>query len=197
VSATSPDPTIWLDQHGDYLFRFALVRLRDEALAEDAVQETLLAALKGADGFSGRSSERTWLVGILKHKLIDHFRRSSRELAVGIAADEGSEHEEFYMSGGEWPDHWEPAFSPAGWRLTPESALERAEFWELFESCLGNLSDRLAQAFTLREVDGMSCDEICDVLNVSTSNLWVMLHRARLQLRRCVGVGWFGEGAAQ
>jgi RNA polymerase sigma-70 factor (ECF subfamily) len=188
------DPTLWLDQHGDYLFRYAMLRLRDEAKAEDLVQETLLAALKGSESFAGRSSERTWLVGILKHKLIDHFRSTSRETPVSDFAADELTHDEFFRSAGEWKEHWEVAYAPAGWEMTPETAYEQTEFWLVFDGCLSSLSERIARAFTLREVDGHTSEEICEILQVSTNNLWVMLHRARLHLRRCIGMNWFREG---
>src|SRR5688500_10622854 len=90
----SPDPERWLDDHGDYLFKYAVFRLRDDIVAEDAVQETFLAALKAYENFEGRGSERTWLVGILKHKIIDHFRRVGREAPIGEEPDEGPEQRE-------------------------------------------------------------------------------------------------------
>jgi RNA polymerase sigma-70 factor (ECF subfamily) len=194
---SAPDPSGWLDRHGDYLFRYALTRLRDEAQAEDLVQETLLAALRGREAFAGRSSERTWLVGILKHKLIDHFRRGARETPAGDLLADVPAHDEFFRDSGEWAGHWEAAFAPGSWELTPATALERAEFWEVLDGCLGALSERAARAFMLRELDGCPSEEICEVLGVSRSNLWVLLHRARLQLRRCVGAGWFREGVEQ
>jgi len=186
-----PDPTSWLDEHGDYLFRYALIRLRDPSHAEDAVQETLLAALKGYESFTGRSSERTWLVGILKHKLIDFFRKSSREVtsldddASAISGDE------YFRDSGEWIEHWKPELAPVEWKRTPEASLQESEFWEVFDDCIRPLPDRAAQVFTLREIDGMTTDEICEALGISTSNLWVLLHRARLKLRRCIEVNWF------
>src|SRR5712691_3414975 len=96
------DPGRWLGDHGDYLFKYASFRLRDDTAAEDAVQETFLAALKAYEKFEGRGSERTWLVGILKHKIIDHFRRITREAPIGQGEDEGPEHSEFFRETGEW-----------------------------------------------------------------------------------------------
>lgn len=192
----SPDPSAWVDEHGDYLFKYAVFRLRDRALAEDIVQETLLAALQAYGSFMGRGSERTWLVGILKHKVIDHFRRASRETALDMSEGQSLEHEEFFRRTGEWRDHWEPEHAPVEWRATPEGLLEQSEFWEVFMRCLTPLPARTADAFTLREVEGLTSEEICEVLGVSTNNLWVMLHRARMQLRHCLEVNWFRrEGA--
>src|ERR1051325_3647445 len=102
----SPDPGRWLDDHGDYLFKYACFRLRDDTAAEDAVQETFLAALKAYERFEGRGSERTWMVGILKHKIMDHFRKLDREAPIGEGSDEGPEHNEFFERSDEWQGHW-------------------------------------------------------------------------------------------
>ena len=190
-AANPPDPEPWLERHGDYLYGYAMVRVRDAAVAEDLVQETLLAALQGFASFDGRSSERTWLIGILKHKLIDHFRRSSREPASSTVPDDVFEHTEYFRDSGEWLGHWKPTEAPVEWTNTPATDLERSEFWAVLETCLAPLPRRIASAFTLREVDGMTTDEICDVLGITTNNLWVMLHRARAHLRGCIERKWF------
>ena len=186
-----PNPAVWLDEHGDYLFKYALFRLRDETAAEDVVQETFLAAFKAYEKFEGRGSERTWLVGILKHKIIDHFRRASREAPLGEDADEASEHREFFGRADEWKGHWSNDYAPTDWHATPAELIERSEFWKVFNDCLGPLPKRTATAFTLREVDGHGSDEICEMLGIKVNNLWVMLHRARLHLRNCLEVKWF------
>ena len=190
----SPDAENWLDQHGDYLFSYAVLRLRDHTAAEDAVQETLLAALKAYEKFERRSSERTWLVGILKHKIIDHLRKSEREPTTTPAVDEELEHEEFFQRTGKWTGHWNAANAPQDWQVTPAQLLERRELWDVFNNCLSPLPQRVARAFTLREVDGLNSEEICDILNIKVNNLWVMLHRARLHLRNCLEMSWFKQG---
>jgi RNA polymerase sigma-70 factor (ECF subfamily) len=187
----SPDAGAWLDQHGDYLFRYAQFRLRDTSAAEDAVQETFLAALKAYERFQGRGSERTWLVGILKHKITDYFRRITREAPIGEGADDGSEHNEFFERKDEWTGHWNNDYAPSDWHATPAQLVERSDFWRVFSDCLSPLPQRTASAFTLREVDGLTSEEICEMLSITVNNLWVMLHRARLQLRNCLEVKWF------
>ena len=187
----SPDAGVWLDQHGDYLFKYAIFRLRDSSAAEDVVQETFLAALKGYEKFEGRGSERTWLVGILKHKITDHFRRISREAPLGQEEDEGPEHKEFFRDSGEWTGHWAVDHAPTDWHATPSELVERQDFWAVFSDCLSPLPKRTASAFTLREVDGRTSEEICDMLGITVNNLWVMLHRARLHLRNCLELNWF------
>lgn len=185
----SPDPGKWLDDHGDYLYRYAVFRLRDDTAAEDAVQETFLAALKAYDKFEGRGSERTWLVGILKHKIIDHFRKSEREVVV----DDEPEHLEFFQATGRWAGHWNDNHAPRDWGIRPDELIERVDFWNVFNDCLSPLPRRIASAFTLREVDGLKSEEICTILNIKVNNLWVMLHRARLHLRNCLEMNWFRD----
>ncbi|MGH9907191.1 MAG: sigma-70 family RNA polymerase sigma factor [Pyrinomonadaceae bacterium] len=187
----SPDPGRWLDDHGDYLFKYAVFRLRDDTAAEDAVQETFLAALKAYEKFEGRGSERTWLVGILKHKVVDHFRRAVREAPLGEEVDEGNDHREFFERADEWQGHWNNHYAPTDWHATPAELLERSDFWKVFTDCLSPLPQRTADAFTLREVDGHTSEEICEILSISVNNLWVMLHRAQLQLRNCLEMNWF------
>lgn len=187
----SPDPGRWLDDHGNYLFKYAVFRLRDDVVAEDAVQETFLAALKAYEKFEGRGSERTWLVGILKHKIVDHFRRVSRETPIGESAEEAPDHHEFFERIDEWKGHWNNDYAPTDWHATPAELIERSDFWNVFSDCLSPLPQRTASAFTLREVDGLTSEEICEMLSITVNNLWVMLHRARLHLRNCLEVNWF------
>lgn len=178
------DPTDWVDRYGDYLFRFAMLRLRDRSAAEDVVQETFLAALAGGGSFSGGSSESTWLVGILKHKIADHFRRRSREAPLPGAEPPGND--PFDARG-----HWNAG--PSDWGGDPEDLLRQKSFFDRFLECLSGLSRNQADAFTLREIEGADTGEICKVLNISETNLWVMLHRARTHLRRCLEARWFEE----
>ena len=190
-----PDAGLWLNQHGDYLYKYAVFRLRDPTAAEDVVQETFLAALKAYANFEGRGSERTWLVGILKHKITDQFRRLSREAPIGEGADEGPEHNEFFERPDQWSGHWSNDYAPTEWHATPAQLVENGDFWRVFSDCLAPLPARTASAFTLREVDGLSSEEICELLSITVNNLWVMLHRARLHLRNCLERTWFTRDA--
>lgn len=187
----SSDVSVWLELHGDYLFKYAVFRLRDTSAAEDAVQETFLAALKAHEKFEGRGSERTWLVGILKHKVTDHFRRMTRETPLEPDESDGPEHAEFFTRTDGWDNHWNNEYAPFDWHATPAQLLERGDFWRVFSDCLSPLPQRTASAFTLREVDGLTSEEICEALGVTVNNLWVMLHRARLHLRNCLERNWF------
>jgi RNA polymerase sigma-70 factor (ECF subfamily) len=173
------------------LFRYALGRLRDVSLAEDMVQETFLAALKNQDNFEGRSSERSWLISILKHKLVDHYRRSAREEPVGDIEFFAREEQEAFVELGWSPGSWRPGCGPLEWSSDAASNLDREAFWNVFWTCLEGLPDRVAAVFTLREMDELTSEEICDQLGISPGNLFVMLHRARMALRRCLESSWF------
>lgn len=179
------DPEQWVTEHGDYLYRYAMSKLREDAAAQDAVQETFVAALKGAERFSGRSTERTWLIGILKHKIVDYIRKASRERPYEDTMLENASLDDFFDAKG----HWKVGIEE--WKVNPRKAVEQAEFWSVFESCMEKLQDRHGQAFRLRELDGLTADEICKTLNVSPTNLWVMLHRARTKLKACLTANWF------
>lgn len=186
------DPERWVEEHGDYLFRYALGRLRDPAKAEDAVQDTFLAALKGGKQFQGRSAEKSWLVGILKHKILDHFRKAGRETSftdLNFYADEEADR---FVSDGPFKGGWIHELGPLEWPDAGAS-LDREVFWQTFRDCAGKLPEKVAVVFTLREVDGVESREICSALNISENNLWVMLHRARMALRRCLETNWFGR----
>ena len=186
------DPERWVELHGDYLYKFALLRLRDAAKAEDAVQETFLAALKGGKTFAGRSAEKSWLVGILKNKIYDHFRKASRETSftdLDFYADEDGDR---FVADGLGKGGWIHELGPQDW---PEAGmnLDNEAFWKAYRDCAGKLPRNMATVFNLREVDGVESKEICALLNISENNLWVMLHRARMALRRCLETNWFAK----
>lgn len=183
------DPDRWLDQHGDALYRYALVRLRDPDQAAELVQETFLEAYRSRGAFTGMSSERTWLVGILRHRVIDHIRRLRRRRErQGDDATTFEDVERRYFGGrGTWRTR------PAPWGDRPEDALERREFWDVLRDCLSRLPPSLAGAFYLRELDGLGSDEICLAVGITPANLWARLHRARLLLRDCLERHWFCE----
>jgi RNA polymerase sigma-70 factor (ECF subfamily) len=182
------DPARWLESHGDYLYRYALVRVRDVEVAEDLLQETLLAAVGGYRSHAGRSSERTWLVGILKHKVIDYFRRIARNAEFQLLP-EGDDDE--FEESGPWRGHWREDRAPISWRGYAGQALESREFWETFEGCLARLPRQMSIAFTLREIDGLTSPEICEILSITPNNLWVLLHRGRSKLRQLLEIEWF------
>ena len=188
--AREPGPPIsreeaasWLDEHGDALYRYARARVGRRELAEDLVQDTFVAALQSWSRYEGTSTVQTWLLSILKHKIVDHYRRAA---AAGPAVTDGPDpiRDEFFGPDGLWR---RPL---ASWR-TPEKALEEREFWEVFDGCLGRLPRRLASVFLLRELEGLDTEELTRRLELSEGNVRVRLHRARLLLRECLERRWF------
>ena len=190
AAAGLSDPSQWVDLYGDYLFRCAMIRMGEASKAEDAVQETFLAALKSGKSFAGRSAEKSWLVGILKNKISDYYRKASRETSFTdlefYADEEGSR----FVPDGPCKDAWLHDCTPQEWSR-PGASLDRETFWQTFRACSSKLPKNVATVFNLREVDGIESKEICAMLNISESNLWVMLHRARMALRRCMEINWF------
>lgn len=190
--ATLSDPERWVDEYGDYLFKFALIRLRDPQKAEDAVQETFLAALKGGQHFAGRSAEKSWLTGILKNKIYDHFRKAGRETPFTDLEFYHDEESDRFVADGLGKGGWIHELGPQEWSNAGES-LDKELFWQTYRDCAGKLPKNVAAVFNLRELDGIASPEICEMLHISESNLWVMLHRARMALRRCLETNWFAK----
>jgi RNA polymerase sigma-70 factor (ECF subfamily) len=177
------------------LLRFARLQLRDAGAAEDAVQETLLAALAGSQSFQSRSSYKTWLISILRNKIVDIIRHQSREVsATSLASDE--EGDEALAETLFEPDgHWRQQARPGRW-ADPEASFEQQQFWRVFEACLDHLPAKTARVFMMREILGLETAEICKETGISTSNCWVVLHRARLSLRTCLETSWFAGAPA-
>ena len=181
-----------LESHRTALFRFAVAQLRDSTHAEDCVQETLSAAIQNAGRFAGESSVRTWLIGILKHKILDHFRRVSRERIVTLS-DEDSSFDEF---DGLFKEDGHFIEEPAAW-ANPEHALSERQFFEVLEACMDRLPKNTALVFRMREVMGVEVDEICRELSITSNNCWVLIYRARMSLRKCLERRWFTGKAAE
>lgn len=172
-----------MDRHGDALYRYASMRLRDPEVAAELVQETFLQAYRGREAYSGRASERTWLVSILRHKLIDHQRRAGREEPTDPAA---LGDERIFDKAGRWLS------MPGRWGANPSAEMERREFWSCFETCLSRLPSNVADAFLLRELEDCGANDVCNVLQITPANLHTRLYRARMLLRDCLGHRWFG-----
>ena len=192
-SRRTHDPVSWVDTYGDFLYRFALSRIKDPSVSEDLVQETFLAALKSQENFQGRSSTRTWLIAILKHKIVDHIRKRVREQAsdkveaLSDAAAQGVIDSDF-KANGQWHHR------PSRWLVNPMKVYEQKEFMDVLYSCLAALPQRQADTFMMREIDGFSTEEICKALNITATNSWVLLYRARMLLRRCIEHKWLDAG---
>ena len=169
-----------------YLLRYATLQLRDSSAAEDAVQDALLAALSAEASFAGRSNLRTWLTGILQHKVVDAIRRQSRDRPAVDPAQDGDDGEldALFDQRGHWQD------APDAWQQ-PEGSLQQKQFLAALEACLRDLPERTARAFMMREHLGLETSEICKELGITATHCWVMLHRARMALRLCLEMNWF------
>ena len=183
----TPPSALEIERERPYLLRFASLQLRDQDAAEDAVQETLLAALAARERFAGNSSVRTWLTGILKHKVVDHVRKQAREQPLTSDSDESEAEaiDSMFLAVGHWRE------PPRDWG-DPDKALQNKAFIEAFEQCAKNLPDKTARVFMMREVLEEDTDTICKELKITSTNCWVMLHRARMSLRECLQTKWFG-----
>jgi len=173
------------------MLKFARIQLRDDSLAEDAVQETFSAALNGLTDFENRAKLKTWVFGILKNKIKDAIREQIRSRRAEVAVDEISEdtYDELFNEKGCWQEDTRPT----DWS-NPESSFSSQQFWEIFEICLTRLPESTARIFIMRELSGLETGEICKELHISASNCWVMLHRARMGLRLCLEDKWFNHG---
>ena len=180
-------PEKWVDRYGDALFRYVVSRMRDAELAEELVQQTLLAALANQSQFTGIGSEKGWLMSILKRKMIDHLRSQNRSQTLHSDEESGDPLDQFFDRHGRWRQRVRATL------LKPLDSVDRDEFWPIFQECMSGLPDKQAGAFLLREVDELTTDAICKDLQVTASNLWVLLHRARLRLADCMKKRWLHE----
>lgn len=177
-------PDTWVDAYADYLFNYAIARINDAEVAKDLVQETFLAGLKSAKNYKGDAAERTWLIAILKRKVIDYYRKSNSkkgkaEVRVNYSAHSDAE--------GDWLE--EQVSDP--FSNYEHSDIENEELGMAIQSCIGKLPKKQAQVFTMKTIQGISTEDICNELNINPSNLWVMIHRARTALMGCLNQSWF------
>lgn len=180
----NPGPEEWVDQYGNYMYRYALARVADTEIAQDLVQEALVAAIKAYERFQGRSSVKTWLIAILKRKIVDHYRRKGNQLATDEIETVANNIDQVFDDTGRW------RVKPDEWSVNPGAAYEQREFMNVLYQCLSNLPPRLSEIFMLREFDELSTPEICQQLSITESNSWVMLYRARMHLRGCLEENW-------
>jgi len=181
---TLSKPEQWLDLYGDILYRFGLARVNKVEIAEDLVQETLLAALKAKDNYSGKSTEQTWLIGILKHKIIDYFRKSTRDNVQEFDENINDEDDGYFNELGHWK------VNSSSWSK-PDKSIEQEQFITILQQCISRLPKRMAQLFMLSEFDNMTSEQVCEVMSISTmNNFWVMQSRVRVQLRHCLEINW-------
>ena len=185
------DPEKWVEKHGDYLFSYARTRLGGEELARDLVQESFLSALRARDKFRGDSTERTWLTSILRHKILDHYRLMARRDEDPVPSG-GPYFDDMFFRGEDDPfrGKWIQGRGPHSHSLLPEGKMEEEELGEFIRYCLDNLPERLAAVFIMRLIDEEESEKICKELDISASNYWVLLHRAKLRMRACLENTW-------
>lgn len=178
-------PEKWVDNHGDYLYNYAYSRVMSKELAEDLVQETFVAGLKAMSSFQGKSTELTWLISILKRKVIDHYRKSSTKKEIS-----STEYSAPFQKDGMWEGHWDMLRVPKEWPGELDDPLHQEEFRNILEYCLSILPEKWKAVFVLKFMEDANSDEICKEIGCTPSNFWVMLHRSRLKLRECIEIKW-------
>ena len=181
ITSKETNPQIWIEKYRESLFKYALFRLRDADLAEESIQETFLAALQSRKGYQGMATEKTWLISILKRKIYDHFRRIGRDRQFKVT---------FPMERSKYDVRGMPALKSRIWLSDPSMVFEQKEFLKILKQALSVLPGRTAQAFILRDVIELSSEEICEFMDISICNLYVMVHRARKRLRYDLQLHW-------
>lgn len=179
------DPESWVDKYGDGLYSYAKYRIENKTAAEELVQETFVAALAARAGFLGKSSEKTWIYSILKNKISDHLRTKYKETVLPKEQLEGLMEEDFFDVKGAWKK------KPGRWQENPQQNFEEKEFMIVLRSCMVSLPLKQGDAFAMRELDDLDNEEICTILGVSPTHYWVLMHRARLAIRKCLENSWF------
>ncbi len=180
------NPNKWVDNYADYLFNYAVARVNNSDLAKDLVQDTFISALKSAKNFQGKSTERTWLVSIIKRKVIDHYRKiNSKKGKAEVRMN--------FYNDGENEGNWLEERVPQSWDNASEKAVENEELKKQLEACISNLPEKYEMVFRMKTIQEFETEEICKELDITASNLWVIIHRARTQLRKCMEDNWFNN----
>lgn len=177
------NPNKWVDSYSDYLYNYTIIRVSDKEVAQDLVQDTFLAGLKSMKNFKGEASERTWLISILKRKIIDHYRKinsnkGKAEVRINYKDDETE---------GDWLE--ERVADP--YDKTAEDTMQNSELGEAIYNCLEKLPKKQAEIFKMKTIQGFETEVICKELNITASNLWVIIHRARTAMASCLKENWF------
>lgn len=178
-------PDEWVNKYSDKLYAFTKARVSSEETARDIVQETFLSAWKGKDGYRGEASEQSWLYTICRNKITDHYRKTANALEDLSMDDTG---DDLFGSNGRWTKDT----LPSEWKST-SAELETKEFYKILNACKDRLKELQKAVFVMKYMDDMDSDEICKFLNITSSNYWVLMHRAKLQLRGCLDKSWFNK----
>lgn len=179
------NPERWVQDHGDYLYNFAYFRVQNKEVSEDIVQETFVSALKAKDSFRGESAELTWLLAILKRKVVDYFRKQST-----LKQKAFSDYSSPFKDDGMFEGHWIADRAPVDWGFNADSGLNNEEFQQILDICLSMLPPKWRSVFILKFMEEISSDEVCKETGCTPSNFWVIIHRARLKLRECIENKW-------
>ncbi len=181
------NPKTWLENYGDYLYNYALSRVKSPELAEDLVQETLMSAWRAREGFAGRSTEKTWLTSILRNKIIDNFRKTSKEdtVSYNFNLEPGNDDDGNFNAWGIWKTY------VPNWLEHPDLVIENEEFLQAFQSCMEKLPENMRRVFVLKYLEEKEAEEVCQVLDISPSNYWTILYRIRARLRNCLQKNWY------
>lgn len=180
------NPTKWIDNYSDYLFRYTIIRINNHEVSKDLVQETFFSGLKSAKNFEGKATERTWLISILKRKIIDHYRK------INSKKGQAEVRMNFYNDGENEGD-WIEERAPQSWGNEVEKKIENKELQHQIDLCVDKLPQKYAMVFRMKTIQEIDTQVICKELSISSSNLWVIIHRARMQLRKCLEDNWFNN----
>lgn len=178
------NPQQWISQYSDALYGYTLARVSDSGLAEDIVQETFLSAWKARDSYKGEASEKSWLFAICRNKIIDHYRKKARDIVQPMTE---KDHSENYFDEAE---HWSKNDSPAEWGIDYQQKIDNKEFYSVLDNCKKKLQHLQQSVFVMKYMEELDAAEICKALGITASNYWVLIHRAKLQLRSCLEKNW-------
>lgn len=179
---SSFNPNEWVKKYADALYAYTVVRVSDTGIAEDIVQDTFLSAWKARDSYQGQASEKNWLYAICKNKIIDHYRKQSRNIVQLSNKEEGLYFDEV--------EHWSQEAHPKEWGMDYDQPVETKEFYSVLNMCKEKLKDIQQAVFVMKYMEDLDADEICKALNITSSNYWVLVHRAKLHLRKCMEKNW-------
>ncbi len=187
------DPTKWVENYGDYLFSIAILKTNQRETAEDIVQETFMSAVKSLPAFKGESSEKTWLTAILNNKVIDYYRKKDilKNTETYLQETEQSFNNNFFESANAPNGHWIKTAVPERWTKSADEAIMKADFYKIFEYCIDKMPPKLIPVFVSKFVDEKKAEEICKELDISPSNYWVIIHRSKILMRKCLETNWF------
>lgn len=185
----SLNPSKWVDLYSDYLYKYAYYRVNNDELAQDLVQDCFLAALKAQDSYKGQASEKTWLVSILKNKIIDHYKKAStrNESPLQLSTQDAPSYDYFFDK--ETNGHWQSESKPKDWAVA-DNNFDAKEFYKILEKCLGQLPEKWKGVFTMSLLNDAEAKLVCKEFDLSSSNFWVIMHRAKLQMRACLEKNW-------